>query len=609
MRSTFAGLNTMVRGIYANQLALDTTGHNITNASTEGYSRQSVNLAATQAQAVDSVYGQVMVGTGVDSTSIERARNVYADKQYWSETATKQYYATEQTNYDKVEAIFDDADNTGILNAMNEFYNAWDDLSTHASTSSNRVSVIEKGNVLADKLQTSAQQLQDQIKAQYDEMTTNVQQINSYTDQIVKLNKNIMQTEATGAKANDLRDQRDEIVDKLSSFMNLNVYEDSNGMYAVVSNGISLVNGTTKLTLEMSQPFQNDKYGISDYSVNIKESGIAFIPQNGSMKAQMDTIAEDKGYLDKVSNIAGFLLTTFNTVHQQGAGIDGTDSSFKSDSAGKTFGIWNSRGSTYAGPTYGINFWGDRNTIYTWDAEHQQVVAKSYAGGITRSVTIGTKKDQDGNEVKDADGNAIQQPVVDLTGNGTAKTENLEGINIIKALQINTQITATGGQNLIAARKFSIEAATDKNGKYTGADAVTVDGSGDGTNATNIKGLMNMDRDYTFANASSTVTYGGQDQTNLKTRSIKDISLNSYYTSLTSQLGSDSESVDDKADAQDELLLQITNWRSSTSGVDWNEELTNMIMFQKGYSACSRCLTTMDEMLDKLINSTGMVGR
>ena len=85
--------------------------------------------------------------------------------------------------------------------------------------------------------------------------------------------------------------------------------------------------------------------------------------------------------------------------------------------------------------------------------------------------------------------------------------------------------------------------------------------------------------------------------------------MTSLLISSASTLRSDSESLDDKADAQDKLILQITNWRSSTSGVDWNEELSNMIKFQQGYSACSRCLTTMDEMLDKLVNSTGMVGR
>lgn len=129
MRSTFAGLNTMVRGISSNKLSLDTVGHNISNAATTGYSRQSVNLAATTGQAVSSIYGDAIVGTGVDATSITRARNVYADKQYWNETATQNYYSTKQTNYDKVESIFNDSGNTGIQNTLKEFYSSWSSLS------------------------------------------------------------------------------------------------------------------------------------------------------------------------------------------------------------------------------------------------------------------------------------------------------------------------------------------------------------------------------------------------------------------------------------------------------------------------------------------------
>lgn len=634
MRSTFAGLNTMVRGIYANQLSLDTTGHNITNAGTEGYSRQSVNLAATRGQQVSSIYGQVMVGTGVDSTSIERARNVYADKQYWSETAQQQYYKTQQTNYDKVEAIFNDSGNTGVKNALTEFYNAWNDLSTNASTASNRTAVIEKSNVLADRIKTASQQLQAQINAQYDDMRLSVTQINDYTDQLVKLNQNIMTTEATGASANDLRDQRDLIVDNLSKYMNLNVYEDEKGMYSVVSNGITMVNGINKLTLEMSEPQTNKTYGISDYTVNIKESGIAYIPMNGSMKAQMDTIAEDKGYIDKMANIAGFLLTTFNTVHQQGAGIDGTDSSLGDDDGT----------ATYKGPSYGRNFWGDDNTLYTWDAANQCVQATQMKD-IKRRLTYAEKTDADGKALTDTDGKTVYMPQVTITGTKVDTGNNLKGINIINALQVNTAITAVGGQSLIAARTLSVVQATDDNGKFkTDASGkpvydVTVNGSGDGTNATNVASLVNMgqyngEKDssvnntsyqaYSKGNVISSAYVAYQEsgattflmnmkdkkaENNMTSRSLDTNSVNAYYSAAVSQLGSDSESLDDKADAQDDLILQITNWRSSTSGVDWNEELSNMIMFQKGYSACSRCLTTMDEMLDKLINSTGMVGR
>ena len=583
MRSTFSGLNTMVRGVFSNQLSLDTVGHNITNASTEGYSRQSVNLAATRGQNVSSLYGDVIVGTGVDSVSIQRARNVYADKQFWSETAQQQYYKTCQTNYDKVEAIFNDSDKTGILNSMEEFYKAWQDLSINASTDSNRVAVVEKGNVFTDKLKTATQQMQSQITSQYDDMSSTLTKINDITNQLTKLNQNIMTTEATGASANDLRDKRDLLVDELSGYMNLNVYEDDNGMYTVVSNGVSMVNGINRLTLEMSVPIANSTYGINDYSIQIKESGIAYIPTDGSLKAQLDTIAEDKSYIDKMADMAGFMLTTFNNMHQQGAGIDGSDSSL----------------GTADGPTFGINFFGDNNTVYTWDSDTRSVVATELKndGTITRSLDYTEST---------ANGVTTRRPTVKIDGTVETK-KNLDGVNIINALTINSAITAAGGTSLIAARSFTVTQDTDANGAYIDNKySVTASGPKDGTNAVNMSSLFNLEKSNVTTTAD--VSFNGTAVSNDK-RAIDDISLNAYYNSMMSQLGSDSESVDDKADAQDDLINQIVSWRSSTSGVDWNEELTNMIMFQQGYSACSRCLTTMDEMLDKLINSTGTVGR
>ncbi len=592
MRSTFSGLNTMVRGVFANQLSLDTVGHNITNASTEGYSRQAVNQAATRALEVPSIYGGVLVGTGVDALSIQRARNIYADKQYWAETSTHEYYKAAQVNYDKLEAIFDDSDKTGILDAMEAFYASWSDLSANASTDSNRVTVIEKGNIFIDKISTVASQLQDQINAQYDDIRVNLRTINDINDQIVELNKNIMGAEAVGAQANDLRDQRDLLVDKLSTYMNVNVYEDEKGMYTIVSNGISMVNGINKLTLEMSAPYANDDYGLNDYSIQIKESGIAFIPQNGALRAELDTIAEDKGYIDKLADMAAFMLTTFNTMHQQGSGIGATESKLGSfTNSGVT-------SDTYKGPVYGINFFGDNNTIYTWDSDNKCVVAKSYddisheiyplsADGVTdESVT----------------------PQVKITGTGTEKVNNLKGMNIINAMTINSSITATGGSSLIAARSFAIEKETDSTYAYTGKYVVKANGTKDGTNAVNLSSLFNLEKDNVSTTAD--VYYNGSTiPVDMKNRSIDDISLNAYYNSAMSKLGTDANSIDKKESAQDDLITQIVNWRSSTSGVDWNEELTNMITFQKGYSACSRCLTTMDEMLDRLINSTGVVGR
>ncbi|SHK70501.1 flagellar hook-associated protein 1 FlgK [Selenomonas ruminantium] len=593
MRSTFSGLNTMVRGVFANQLSLDTVGHNITNASTEGYSRQAVNQVAARALEVSTVNGVGLVGNGVEALNIQRARNIYADKQFWAETSTHEYYKNQQVNYDKLEVIFDDSDQTGIKDAMAAFYKSWDALSTQASVDSNRVTVIEKGNIFIDKVKTAASQLQEQITAQYDDMRIHINTINDINTRIVELNKNIMSAEATGSSANDLRDQRDLLVDDLSKYMNLNVYEDGKGMYTLVSNGITMVNGINKLTLEMSDPYTNLDYGVNDYSIMIKESGVEYVPLNGSLRAQMDTIAEDKSYIDTLADMAGFMLTTFNSMHQQGVGIDGTDGDIGSYS----------NANPYTGPSYGINFFGDDNTNYSWDAANHCVVASEMISStIVRSLSYNVESSNTGD---------IYTPEVNISGQLKTKSE-LVGIRIINAMNVNERITAPGGTSLVAARTLSVEKAVDGNGAYikdaNGRDTYVVkaNGSGDGTNAVNVKSLFNLAAGDISTSAIVKINGAVVDMDN---RSIYDISLNAYYTSAMSHLGTDANSVDKKESAQDDLITQIVNWRSSTSGVDWNEELTNMIMFQKGYSACSRCLTTMDEMLDKLINSTGTVGR
>ena len=115
------------------------------------------------------------------------------------------------------------------------------------------------------------------------------------------------------------------------------------------------------------------------------------------------------------------------------------------------------------------------------------------------------------------------------------------------------------------------------------------------------------DGTLTFTDSSDTVIYSFNPYKEI--RAMDDISINAYYNASMTQLGIRAESMNLKVDAQDDLMVQISNWRSTAMGVDWNEELTNMIKFQKGFGACARCLTAMDEMLDRLINSTGVVGR
>ena len=580
MRSTFAGLNTMVRGIQNNQLSLDTTGHNITNASTEGYSRQRVDSAATNYQERPALYGGVYVGGGVDVVALNRARNIYADKQYWSENSAQNLYKTYKTNYDKVQTIFNDAKKSGVLNAMQQFYSSWVNLSDYASDAASRTAVITKGNNLVDRIKTCAKQLQSQIAAQYDEIGIQLGKLNNLTKEIAELNKNIMLSETNGGKANDLRDQRDLLVDKLSEITNVNVYEEANGQYTVVSNGMSLVQRESSLTLELSPPINNEQYGISDFSIRVVEAGgIGYVPQSGILKALSDTIVQDKGHIDQLADISATLLTTFNDVHKQGVGIDKEETSWLNFFGQNKF-------KSLTGTTYD-------QMQYTWHVDPLTDERYMEAAGASRTVT------------KTAGPPAQTTVATSVTGS----PDRLKSMQIINALKVSDELTAPGGQNLVAARQVV--------NKNTGARVVPtlsgtssnftynddwVNGTADGTIAVELSKLFNVDQ-ATAANPKGSMNPRNTD------RAISTVSINQYYNGMMSKLGANAENIDRTLKQQDDLMTQITQWRQSTSGVDWNEELTNMLKFQTGYGACSRVLTSMDEMLDKLINGTGMVGR
>ena len=569
MQSTFSGLNTMVNGIYTQRLGLNTVGHNISNSNTEGYSRQTAHAAATPSSEVYTLAGASQVGNGSTVTSVIRARDIYADRQYWKENSTDGYYNGKANNYAKIESIFNDSDNSGVQNAMEKFYQAWQDCSTTASSDTSRQNVINAGQNFAQSLQIAAKQTKEQIDSLYDDISLSVVKMNRLMGQVVELNKNISGIEATGAHANDLRDQRDLIVDQLTSMTDITVYESANGMYTLVSNGTTLVNGITKVDLEMSAPKNNTTYSLSDYDIMIKQTGTVYTPGNGELKAQFEAVAEDKGYIDQVANMAAFMFTTMNDQHKAGYGIDG--------SKDKPFGNANAKDNA----TTGLNFYGESDKIFEWDAQNGKL-------DVYNKKADGTKDN--------------------------ASKESLSGMQILEVLTVNSELTATDGHKKLATR--SGERDTDGKLLYQAAaggtttdvtqakkDAkgnplpVDVNGTGDGSNAVWVAALLNCERDKTSPEVNGT------------DRLIGNGSLYSYYNTSMTTMGSDASNMNGRVKFQSGVMDQVENLRSSTNGVNWDEELSNMITFQQGYSACSRCLSAMDECLDKLINGTGTVGR
>lgn len=511
MRSTFAGLNTMVRGLMTGQLQLDTVGHNITNANTEQYSRQRVETVATPSQTIYGSYGTVQIGTGVDAPAINRLRDVYADRQYWQEQSSTKYYTAQQLNYDKVETIFDESTDSGLQTVLNNFEGIWGTLSgSKASDYSTRVQVREYGKDLATKITSDVEKFQDLIEDNNSSIELKVESVNQLTSSIHFLNKKIVQQEATGGMANDLRDSRDLLVDKLSALINIEVTEKNNGSYSITSNGNTLADGDGSMELA-TKVSSNSNYGVRDIEIVVKKTGTSFNPTGGELKGLQDSNIANKDYIENLGTMTAYLLSTFNDQHKAGYGIDNDE-------------------------TTGTNFFG--------------VNGKNYSS---------------------------------LAYNQTTKTWEMNGATVdlqdlFSEFTVNDVFYQSGGTDLIAAKSAKTPSS---GGSSNGEDTAG------GANATLLKNLIGS----------------------TSSDKLNNTTLKAYYIGILGKLGVDASAVDRKMMTQETVMTQIENLRQETMGVNTNEELTNMIKFQQGYSAASRCLTTMDEMLDKLINSTGTVGR
>ena len=520
MRSTFAGLNTMVSGLSANQMSLDTVGHNITNANTDGYSRQRVNKATTRPETIYTYSGATQLGTGTTVESITRARDEFADKQYWKENSNLKQAESEQTVLGKVETVFEEPTDSSLQTVLNKFWKSFQTLSTNASNYSTRVEVRDSGKELASSIETAQQQLKDLISDNNSSISLKTDSINQITDKILQLNKQIVTIENSGSGyANDLRDSRDLLVDELSGLVSVNVTEKANGSYAISSNGMLLVDGDTRTELTTKSTTDSD-FGIQILTITDKSTGVPLTSTSGEVKGLYDSTAQVKDYLEQTTNIAAFFLKDFNDVHKAG------------------FGLNNETGNNFFGSDldqYGNGL--DYSTI-AYNTGTSQWSITQYTGG-TASTTA------------------------------TGATITITSTEILNQLKVNTDFDAKNGTDLIAAK------------------SATTEGEASGTNALKLAAA--------FSTATGTT--------------LGTVSLNSYYTGLTGTLGTAKKAIDRSVDNLTTTVTQIEGWRQTTAGVNWDEELTNMLTFQKGYSASARVLTTMDEMLDKLINGTGTVGR
>ncbi len=317
MTSQFFGLMIGYSGLTAYQTANNTVANNAANVQTEGYSKQVVEQKASNALRTYTTYG--MAGSGVTVTAIKQLRNEYYDIKYRANEADVGRYEAQKTYMSEIEKYFkDDVTIKGFTKIYTEeFYAGLEDLAKNPGTTSTRSSFLGKAQTLAEYFRTMSDNLTKEQEILNSEIKSQVDQLNEYAAQIASLNKQINIIELQGqCVANELRDQRNLIVDKLSKIVDVEVTETeiynagdpdhptgAHRYQVKISNGCSLVDGYEYNTLETRARDTDEKYHQTDadglYDLYWSSTGNEFsvLADNlsGSLKALFELRDGDNG--------------------------------------------------------------------------------------------------------------------------------------------------------------------------------------------------------------------------------------------------------------------------------------------------------------------------
>jgi flagellar hook-associated protein 1 FlgK len=305
--------------LISHQRVLETVSHNIANAETPGYSRQDAQLGASPPVRLASG----MIGTGVQVQSVTRKRDTLLDDTFRAANGSNGESAMLRDTLTGVESIFGEPSDSGMSNALDRFFNAWSDLATTPTSQANRFLVQQAGAQVASLLNSYNDGLNSQRTSAVDRLSTTVVSINQLAQQVAGLNTRISASEVGGELANDLRDQRDVLLDKLSGMAGTRVISQADGSLSVLIGNSTLIDGTTArpLTLAVLVPNPPVVPPSSDLGVQVRlGDGVdALRPLGGEVKTLVDAVNTTlPGLRARLDKLASSLATQVNTLHQRG---------------------------------------------------------------------------------------------------------------------------------------------------------------------------------------------------------------------------------------------------------------------------------------------------
>ena len=525
--------------LFANQAALNVTGHNIANVNTIGYTRQSVVLEISTPSSNNAGY----LGRGVSIGGIQRSYSRFVEAQLLGQQQSLGKSTVMNEVLSQVEQVFNDSAGLGLSDSLEAFFGSWKSLSTAPADSAQRTVLLSDAEALVSNARQMETSLLGTVAEINDEISGVVGQVNTIAGKIADLNLQIAKIEAgnSGRTANDLRDTRGNLVTELAGLVQVNTLENADGVMTVMVGMRNLVDGSRVNELTAAVDASGNT------SLEIDGVDVTSRIEKGRLSGLIDSrTAIEQGPLKQLRKLAAALTVEINALHGDGYGLDGstgndffspltlstTDSSDGADVSAAT--ITDPSSLTLSEYDVSIGALG----AYT---------VKNRDTGAT--VTTGTF----------SSGTAIAFDGISITLTGSVAAGDSFSVSPLTEAVSNLSVAITDGNKIAAA-------------------STSASLPGDNRNALAIADLA----DAAVASLGGT-TFSGS------------------YSGIVSSVGSMAADAADLKEFDQNLQTELQNQRDSASGVSLDEEATRLVVYQRGYEAAARLIRVADELMETVL--------
>jgi len=632
MPSTFHGIELGKSSLITHTQALNVTGHNLSNLNTEGYSRQVMHIQTFEPIFMPDLTREErpgQLGQGMITSSIVRVRDALIDNRIIFENSNLGYLDLRNKYIHQMEMVYAEPsayNDPSMINtlrtSLDEFMSTWQELANQPDQNSARIVLVEKANILTSSVRHHFEQLTD-IRNNVDkEVQDRVTEINQLAQKIAHLNDRILKSEAMKDNPNDLYDQRDMLIDRLSKIADIQISREDKDELILFIGGRMIVQGQKYEQLNMIAQADNNGY----YDVYWKD-GEKLVIRGGELAGLIDLRDIDLYYeIKKVDSFAANVTDLVNEIHRDGFGANkATGNNFfvefpfttdplgnfdrNRDGADDSTYIFRVSGSNNLDINDKIGIEGQMNingktiNYYSTDTLNDVIRRINESGARVNAFLnpqgkLTLKADfQQNNTTPDFVIQHLEDTGLFLTGytgilnaNGQAGAFDWQTINQVNQFTQNSKWAVAPLVNPSAY--MSVEALILSDNNYI-ASASGVDTDGDG-----VKDLSNG---------------VGDSKNALKIASLKhekvmvgmSLTFSEYFEVLVSDVGSRGNLAEKGFKAAETIVQNLENIRKSISGVNIDEEFANLIKFQHGYNATAKIMTEMDKMIETLIFRLG----